>query len=94
MKAPIRLNLKRHSFVCSSSARGMSENTSKQITVRFELTDWIRILEAADEAGIKPVQFVRSTVLRTLNGQLIDVKSIESYFRQQEKDDLVKRRGF
>jgi len=72
----------------------MSENTSKQITVRFELTDWIRILEAADEAGIKPVQFVRSTVLRTLNGQLIDVKSIESYFRQQDKDDLVKRRGF
>ena len=72
----------------------MSDNTSKQITVRFELTDWIRILEAADEAGIKPVQFVRSTVLRTLNGQLIDVKSIESYFRQQDKDDLVKRRGF
>jgi len=88
------LNLKRHSFVCDSSARDMSENTSKQITVRFELTDWIRILEAADEAGIKPVQFVRSTVLRTLNGQLIDVKSIESYFRQQDKDDLVKRRGF
>jgi len=40
------------------------------------------------------VQFVRSTVLRTLNGKLIDVKSIESYFRQQDKDDLVKRRGF
>jgi len=72
----------------------MADNQTKQITVRFELTDWIRILEAAEEAGIKPVQFVRSTVLRTLNGKLIDVKSIESYFRQQDKDDLVKRRGF
>jgi len=72
----------------------MADGQSKQITVRFDLTDWIRILEAAEEAGIKPVQFVRSTVLRTLNGKLIDVKSIESYFRQQDKDDLVKRRGF
>ena len=72
----------------------MADNQTKQITVRFDLTDWIRILEAAEEAGIKPVQFVRSTVLRTLNGKLIDVKSIESYFRQQDKDDLVKRRGF
>ena len=72
----------------------MADSQSKQITVRFDLTDWIRILEAAEEAGIKPVQFVRSTVLRTLNGKLIDVKSIESYFRQQDKDDLVKRRGF
>jgi len=67
---------------------------SKQITIRFDLSDWIRILEQAEEAGIKPVQFVRSTVLKTLNGHLIDAKSIDAYLRQQDKDDLVKRRGF
>jgi len=67
---------------------------SKQITIRFDLSDWIRILEQSEEAGIKPVQFVRSTVLKTLNGHLIDAKSIDAYLRQQDKDDLVKRRGF
>jgi hypothetical protein len=72
----------------------MSKVPSKQITIRFELTDWIRILEAADEAGIKPVQFVRSTVLRALNGHLVDAKSIDAYIKQQEKDEFHKRRGF
>lgn len=68
-------------------------STTKQITIRFELSDWVRILEAADEAGIKPVQYVRSTVLRTLNGHLVDAKSIDAYIKQQEKDDLIRRRG-
>lgn len=72
----------------------MGKVPSKQITIRFELTDWIRVLEAADEAGIKPVQFIRSTVLRALNGHLVDAKSIDAYIKQQEKDDFHKRRGF
>ena len=72
----------------------MSSVPSKQITIRFNLSDWVRILEAAEEAGIKPVQFVRSTVLRTLNGHLIDAKSIDAYLKQQDKDDYHKRRGF
>ena len=61
---------------------------------KFDLSDWVRILEAAEQAGIKPVQFVRSTVLRTLNGHLIDAKSIDAYLKQQDKDDYHKRRGF
>lgn len=73
----------------------MVERTaSKQITIRFELTDWVRILEEAEQAGIKPVQYIRSTVLRTLNGSLIDAKSIDAYITQQEKDRFHKRRGF
>ena len=73
----------------------MVERTaSKQITIRFELTDWVRILEEAEQAGIKPVQYIRSTVLRTLNGSLIDAKSIDAYITQQEKDHFHKRRGF
>lgn len=94
MKQSIRLNLKRHSFYCVAYRRYMSSVPSKQITIRFDLSDWIRILEAAEEAGIKPVQFVRSTVLRTLNGHLIDAKSIDAYLKQQEKDEFHKRRGF
>ena len=94
MKESIRLNLKRHSFYCVACHRDMSSVPSKQITIRFDLSDWIRILEAAEEAGIKPVQFVRSTVLRTLNGHLIDAKSIDAYLKQQDKDEFHKRRGF
>ena len=67
---------------------------SKQITIRFELADWVRILEEAEQAGIKPVQYIRSTVLRTLNGSLIDAKSIDAYITQQDKDRFLKRRGF
>ena len=68
--------------------------SSKQITIRFELADWVRILQEAEQAGIKPVQYIRSTVLRTLNGSLIDAKSIDAYITQQEKDQFHKRRGF
>lgn len=71
----------------------MAKLPSKQITIRFDLSDWVRILEAAEQAGIKPVQFVRSTVLRTLNGHLIDAKSIDAYLKQQEKEEFHKRRG-
>jgi len=67
---------------------------SKQITIRFELADWVRILEEAEQAGIKPVQYIRSTVLRTLNGSLIDAKSIDAYIPHQGKDRFLKRRGF
>jgi len=73
----------------------MVERTpSKQITIRFDLADWVRILEEAEQAGIKPVQYIRSTVLRTLNGSLIDAKSIDAYITQQDKDRFHKRRGF
>jgi hypothetical protein len=73
----------------------MVERTaSKQITIRFDLADWVRILEEAEQAGIKPVQYIRSTVLRTLNGSLIDAKSIDAYITQQEKDRFHRRRGF
>lgn len=73
----------------------MVERTpSKQITIRFDLADWVRILEEAEQAGIKPVQYIRSTVLRTLNGSLIDAKSIDAYITQQDKERFHKRRGF
>ena len=59
----------------------------------FECPDDEYVLEAAEQAGIKPVQFVRSTVLRTLNGHLVDAKSIDAYLKQQEKEEFHKRRG-
>ena len=93
MKESIRLRFKRHSFQCGDGARYMAKLPSKQITIRFDLSDWVRILEAAEQAGIKPVQFVRSTVLRTLNGHLVDAKSIDAYLKQQEKEEFHKRRG-
>ena len=72
----------------------MSGGSSKQITIRFELTDWIRILgEAADEAGIKPVQYIRSTILKRLNGHLVDAKSIDAYLKTTGERRPPRRRG-
>lgn len=67
---------------------------SKQISVRFDLVDWVAIEKAAEEEGIKPAQYVRSTVLQRLNGKLIDAKSIDMYIRSQNKENLIRRRGF
>lgn len=70
----------------------MSKETSKQITIRFNLSDWIQILREAEDEGIKPVQYIRSTILKRLSGSLVDVRSIDAYIRQREKDDLLNNR--
>lgn len=74
------------------SQRVMSKETSKQITIRFNLSDWIQILREAEDEGIKPVQYIRSTILKRLSGSLVDVRSIDAYIRQREKDDLLNNR--
>ena len=63
----------------------MSKETTKQITVRFNLSDWVQILGEAEDEGIKPVQYIRSTILKRLSGTLVDVKSIDAYLRQRER---------
>jgi len=70
----------------------MSKETTKQITIRFNLSDWIQILGEADDEGIKPVQYIRSTILKRLSGTLVDVKSIDAYLRQRERDNLINNR--
>ncbi len=70
----------------------MSDESSKQITIRFTLSDWVQILREAQDDGIKPVQYIRSTVLKRLSGTLVDVKSIDAYIRQREKDNLLNNR--
>jgi hypothetical protein len=70
----------------------MSDQSSKQITIRFTLSDWVQILKEAQDEGIKPVQYIRSTVLKRLSGTLVDVKSIDAYIRQREKDNLLNNR--
>ena len=67
----------------------MTDESSKQITIRFTLSDWVQILREAQDDGIKPVQYIRSTVLKRLSGTLVDVKSIDAYIRQREKDNVV-----
>lgn len=70
----------------------MSDESSKQITIRFTLSDWVQILREAQDDGIKPVQYIRSTVLKRLSGTLVDVKSIDAYIRQRERDNLLNNR--
>ena len=70
----------------------MSDQSSKQITIRFTVSDWVQILKEAQDEGIKPVQYIRSTVLKRLSGTLVDVKSIDAYIRQREKDNLLNNR--
>mgnify|MGYP000887199708 FL=1 len=70
----------------------MTDESSKQITIRFTLSDWVQILREAQDDGIKPVQYIRSTVLKRLSGTLVDVKSIDAYIRQREKDNLLNNR--
>ena len=70
----------------------MAKESSKQITIRFTLSDWIQILSEADAEGIKPVQYIRSTILKRLSGTLVDVKSIDAYLRLRERDDLLNNR--
>jgi len=70
----------------------MTEESSKQITIRFTLSDWIQILREAEDEGIKPVQYIRSTILKRLSGTLVDVKSIDAYLRLRERDDLLNNR--
>ena len=71
----------------------MAERTpSKQITVRFDLKDWIHILQEAESEGIKPVQFIRSTILKRLNGTLVDVRGIDAYIKQRDREDMLGNR--
>ena len=70
----------------------MSKESSKQITIRFTLSDWVQILREAEDDGIKPVQYIRSTILKRLSGTLVDVKSIDAYLRQRERDNLLSNR--
>jgi len=70
----------------------MTDESSKQITIRFTLSDWVQILREAQDDGIKPVQYIRSTVLKRLSGTLVDVKSIDAYIRQRERDNLLNNR--
>jgi hypothetical protein len=67
----------------------MSKPPSKQITVRFDLKDWIQVLQEAEAEGIKPVQFIRSTILKRLNGTLVDVRGIDAYIKQRDRDDML-----
>jgi hypothetical protein len=92
MKELIRLNLQRIFFMCAYSPDAMSRGQSKQITVRFDLTDWIHILQEAEAEGIKPVQFIRSTILKRLNGTLVDVRGIDAYLKQRDREDMLGNR--
>ena len=86
------MNLQRIFFVCGHYRRAMTKSPSKQITVRFDLTDWIQVLQEAEAEGIKPVQFIRSTVLKRLNGTLVDVRGIDAYIKQRDRDDILGNR--
>jgi hypothetical protein len=92
MKELIRLNLQRIFFIPNETTSGMSKQPSKQITLRFDLKDWIHILQEAEGEGIKPVQFIRSTMLKRLNGTLVDVRGIDAYIKQRDRDDMLGNR--
>jgi len=79
-------------FMCAYSPDTMSRGQSKQITVRFDLKDWIQVLQEAELEGIKPVQFIRSTILKRLNGTLVDVRGIDAYIKQRDRDDMLGNR--
>ena len=66
---------------------------SKQISIRFPLTDWNSVLQESSLKGLKPVQLIRSIVTQYISGELIDAKSIDAYIQQKKKTDLVNRRG-
>ena len=78
--------------MCNSTPRSMSKEASKQITIRFNLSDWIQILREAEDEGIKPVQYIRSTILKRLNGTLVDVRGIDAYIKQRDRDYMLGNR--
>ena len=51
-----------------------------------------QVLQEAEAEGIKPVQFIRSTVLKRLNGTLVDVRGIDAYIKQRDRDDILGNR--
>ena len=75
--------------------RNMTDKVpTKQISIRFPLTDWNSIVQESELKGLKPVQYVRSIIRQYISGDLIDAKSIDAYLQQQKKTDLVNRRGY
>ena len=86
------MNLRRIFFIGDEPPCTMSKAPSKQITVRFDLKDWIQVLQEAEAEGIKPVQFIRSTILKRLNGTLVDVRGIDAYIKQRDRDDMLGNR--
>ena len=60
---------------------------SKQITVRFDLKDWIQILQEAESEGIKPVQFIRSTILKRLNAYHEHTEPLVNFYSKWSAND-------
>lgn len=84
----------RYLYVKLACPRYMAEKIpSKQISIRFPLSDWNTIVQESELKGLKPVQYVRSIVRQYISGDLIDAKSIDAYIQQQKKSELINRRG-
>jgi hypothetical protein len=66
----------------------MTSKRSKQITIRFSMEEWEKIIVAAEKYGVKPVQFVRSCVLQRLNGTLVDSGTIDEILLQGRTEHM------
>jgi hypothetical protein len=66
----------------------MTSKRSKQITIRFSMEEWEKIVVASEKYGVKPVQFVRSCVLQRLNGTLVDSGTIDEILLQGRTEHL------
>ena len=57
--------------------RYMSEDSQRQVSIRFSSEDWDKIVIEAGKYGLKPAQYIRTCVIQRLNGKLVDSGTID-----------------
>ena len=55
----------------------MSEDSQRQVSIRFTSEDWDKIVIEAGKYGLKPAQYIRTCVIQRLNGKLVDSGTID-----------------
>lgn len=55
----------------------MTDDSQRQVSIRFTSEDWDKIVIEAGKYGLKPAQYIRTCVIQRLNGKLVDSGTID-----------------
>ena len=69
----------------------MSEESQRQVSIRFSSEDWDRIVIEAGKYGLKPAQYIRTCVIQRLNGKLVDAGTIDEILLQDRLENRGRR---
>jgi len=69
----------------------MSEESQRQVSIRFSSEDWGRIVIEAGKYGLKPAQYIRTCVIQRLNGKLVDAGTIDEILLQDRLENRGRR---